>query len=99
MKPVWYEKAEQILIRVEKDKIRKSPLGNEISVSFYIEDHHCIVTIPSEVLDEHKFTIPAVKVGEFGSNVLLSFPPTSLGTSTCSVPKSKVHTLLAHKLK
>ena len=88
IKPTWYEAPEHVTFRVDAEKIKYSPLGNEISVYFNLCGVEYDVIIPNDVLDKVNLSIPAVQVGEIEGMVLVSFPATSLGTCTLSIPKS-----------
>jgi len=99
MKPEWYDQPKPVSIHVPADRIKMSPLGNEVSITLEIDGEKCNVIVPAIALDKHHLTIPAIQVGEIENKVILSFPPTSLGTSTCSIPKSQIHSLLAQEAK
>ena len=86
--PTWYDTPVHIDFPVEEGRIKHSPLGNEISVDFYFGGNKYNVIIPTHMWDRTASTIPAVQVGEWGDKVLVSFPPTSLGTYTLKIPKS-----------
>ena len=88
IKPTWYEAPEHVSFPVDKGNIKYSPLGNEISVSFNVCGDEYHVIIPNDMLDKVNLSIPAVQVGEIEGKVLVSFPATSLGTYTLSIPKS-----------
>ena len=90
--PTRYDKPRNTFILDNEDTIKLSPLGDEISVILDVGKENCNVIVPTEALDSDRLTIPAVQIGEIGVNILLSFPATSLGTSTCSVPKSQLTT-------
>jgi hypothetical protein len=99
MKPMWFEQPKLSYIYINQDQIIKSPLGNEVSITLNVGSENCNVVIPLSALDEKRLTIPALQVGEINNSIILSFPPTSLGTSTCNVPKSQFEAWLAKEVK
>lgn len=99
MKPQWYDQPIPVNVHVPADRIKMSPLGNEISIILEVDGERCNVIVPATALDKYQLTIPAIQVGEVENKVILSFPPTSLGTSTCSVPKSKILSWLVQEAK
>ncbi len=88
--PTWYDTPIHIDFPVEEERIKHSPLGNEMSVTFQFCGDEYYVIIPTHMWDRTASTIPAVQVGEWGDMVLVSFPPTSLGTYTLEIPKSSL---------
>jgi hypothetical protein len=89
-RPTWYDTPELISVRVDPKKIKKSPLGNEASVSVVIEYRLYTAIVPIEAVNDDG-TVVAAKVGEFDKAILISFPAGSSGTSTWAIPKSTAH--------
>lgn len=96
-RPQWYRNPEAVVIHIDRDRVVRSPLGNEVSIALDIEGEACTVVVPADALDDDECIVHATKVGEVGNFVLLSFPPTSLGTSTCLVLKSRLGSLVKER--
>ena len=90
VQPTWYDTPIHIDFPVEEERIKHSPLGNEMSVTFQFCGDEYYVIIPTHMWNRTASTIPAVQVGEWGDKVLVSFPATSLGTYTLEIPKSSL---------
>lgn len=90
-RPTWYDTPELISVRVDPKQIKKSPLGNEVSVSIMVEGHRYTAIVPIAAFNDVDGTVVAARVGEFDEAVLISFPAGSSGTSTWTIPKSTVH--------
>ena len=99
MQPKWYDPPKPLSIQVQADTIKESPLGNEVSISLRVNGEDCNVVVPTIALGENKLSVAALQVGEIGENVIVSFPATSLGTSTCSVPKWQIKTWQTQETK
>lgn len=93
-KPIWYSDPKEVVLSVDPDKVKISPLGNEVVIVIEIEGDLRRVTVPARAFDKKRRTVVAAKVGEMGSSVLLSFPPGSSGTTTLAIPKSLIESLL-----
>ena len=90
VQPTWYDKPKPIKFQVDERDIKRSPLGNEISVGFHLSGMGYSVIIPAYAWDPNESTIPGVQVGESNGMVLVSFPATSLGAYTLRIPKTVV---------
>ena len=94
MSPFWYETPVSVYVNVSENRVTKSPLGNEVSINLEVGPDTCNIIVPTEALDETLWRVPATKVGEKNGRVMLSFPSTSLGTSSCSVEKDQIDSLI-----
>ena len=94
MQPNWFETRINVEIPVEERNIKRSPLGNEISVYFWIGGEQYNVIVPTEVLDEKESTIPAQAIGEAEGNILFCFPATTLGTPMLEIPQEHAEALM-----
>lgn len=81
-KPRWHAVPRYVSLRVDPNRIRRSPLGNELSVVIVADDTEHVVVVPTTALDEEAWTVSAVEVGEQEGLVIVSFPSTSMGTAT-----------------
>lgn len=94
-RPTWFDNPESVLISVDPNCVKKSPLGNEVSIHLISGDVKFAAVIPSSAFNESIWKVDAFKVGEVGDNVLISFPPTSMGTATWSVDKSQLSKMIS----
>ncbi|MEE9285572.1 MAG: hypothetical protein V3V35_07580 [Dehalococcoidia bacterium] len=93
-KPVWYANPKEVVLSVDPDKVKISPLGNEVVIVIEIDGDLRRATVPAKAFDQKRRTVVAAEVGEMGSSVLVSFPPGSSGTTTWAIPKSLIESLL-----
>jgi len=89
--PKWYDTPKVILVRVDRDQIKKSPLGNEVSVSATIDGGRYTAIVPVEALNDVNGTVVASRVGELGDLILVTFPAGSTGTATWGIPRKLIH--------
>ena len=94
-KPEWRTNPEMVSISVRKDQIRRSPLGNEIVINRDIDGESKTAVVPAHAFNETTGKVVAAIVGDAGDSVLLSFPPSSSGTSTWVVSKSLIEKVVA----
>lgn len=94
-RPKWFANPESVLISVDPKFVKKSPLGNEVSIHLIAGGVKYAAVIPSSAINESVSKVDAVKVGEVGDNVLISFPPTSMGTATWSIDKSHLSNIIS----
>ena len=93
-KPVWYSNPKEVVLSVDPDKVKISPLGNEVVIVIEFDGDSRTATVPARAFDQKNGTVVAAEVGEMGSSVLLSFPPGSSGTTTWAIPKTLIKSLL-----
>lgn len=86
--PTWYPVPRNITIPVDQSRVKWSPLGNEVVISLTIGGSERKATVPVGALNQRSWTVYAAEVGEMNGDVLVSFPASSEGTSTWSVPKA-----------
>jgi hypothetical protein len=96
-RPRWDDTPKVIWVRVDKDQIKKSPLGNEVSVSATIDGGRYTAIVPVEALNDVNGTVVASRVGELGDVILVSFPAGSTGTATWAIPKKVIHLYLSEQ--
>ena len=96
-RPTWHQTPRSIWIRVDPSKVTKSPLGNEVSIRALIGGSARTAVVPMGALDETSWTVEAAEVGEIGNAILISFAPTSMGTTTWPIPKEEVNALLVSR--
>ena len=94
-KPNWRDKPRLISIRVDPSRIKRSPLGNELSVVLGNGESEHRVIVPSDALDEDTWTIRAAEVGDSGGFVMVTFPSTTMGTATWSVRQETLRQIVA----
>ena len=94
-RPTWFEIPESVLISVAPECVKMSPLGNEASISLVNNNVTYSAVVPRNAIDENAWKVGATKVGEVGNCVLISFPPTSMGTATWSIDKSQLSNIIS----
>lgn len=91
--PQWYDRPRHVTLKIDSERAKKDPIGGDV-VIFLLTGVIEPVLVPLHVVDFGNSTVMAAAVGESGDSVIVTFSPTSSGTSTFSIDRTILETTL-----
>ena len=95
LKPDFETEGEEVRLRV--DRADQVPPGNEYYVSVVIENRHFEGFVPTSTIikDSGGTLIAGTFVGTIGDHIMISLPPSSMGTATWTMSPDDVQKIKA----
>ena len=93
---IEFERAVPLTIRVNPERVQVWPFGIEADLSLDIGASCFQATVPLHALNHDFSTVKAARTGRIGDKVIVSFPPSNLGTSIWHVAEKDLQHVLAN---
>jgi hypothetical protein len=91
----WFEKPEQIRIKLEPQHVKPMPLGHDTFIVMKIGGRQYDALIPSSTLEGGNKYAPASLVGKNGDKMILYFPVSNEGRPTWELSEEELASIRA----
>ncbi len=85
----------KVTIKLDPECVKIWPLGIEADLLVEVAGASFMATVPRWALNEDFTGVVAGQVGRIGNKIVITFPPTSLGTSIWRIPEDDIPKILA----